>query len=681
MTNKSIAAIPKYLSELFFSQLYDVAPLISRLMAANLHGILSHIVSYLRWTHLAVFMLLCHLDLRPILSNLALLKLLRRGPGCLRDQSFELSLQHFRQIPTERFWNAVALLKRLYKYPSMPLAPGRVQVGQIWKVWKQENYWKTGRVRNVEFNPRHDVVVLVHETRQDNSNFLSIHWYGHNCRGGQFQTHKGENSAKLDVSWSKEGSFLLVASHYSKITILNIFAVDALNEELIYVKGLQLNTLAGKVTARLWLTDDSFIFPGYEDPIRVSRPWVYKINDGFRRLIIQQPRRDLRKEHRRGLKLLARGLLTALGNGFCCKTSLCRVPEKELEVTKDVKKQATSVHSIIHFLDQSQAGLADLAIPGILLALTGQGDLVYVLYRENSQVTYEPDIPLIFDPLPIHQQETVTRSKRPIKIQRHARLSKITRTGPFFYSLNKAACVSDSSSADDEAATDDEETGADAETANKNFRSSNEQKQEKMLESYSPQCGYKSTPKLKNETGIFLTVFNLATRKLELSSTRLNDWKIDGVFPEKYSGSNFSSPEVVSEMAKTTGILSVTENLLIIRLDEVNNGGRTPPSIVLHLGTLSSEAKRVPWSVKSVFMHPTKNVLLQFDEDINYPSFPLTLGSCTDLLCDYVASIERNRGLMTSRVHPLFKVEYIVTDENGLPTEASELRADPAYVI
>ena len=642
-------------------------------MAASLNEILSHIISYLRWTHVAVFMLLCHLDLRTSLTNLALLKLLRRGPGRLRNQSLDLSLQHFRQIPTERFWNAVALLKRLYKYPSMPLAPGRVQVGQICKAWKHESYWKTGRIRNVEFNPRHDVVALVHETLKDNSNFLSIHWYGYNCRGRQFQNHKGQNSARLEVSWSPEGSFLLLKSQYSKLTIINFFAVDVLNEELIYIKGLQLNTLPGKVTARLWLTDDSFIFPGYEDPIRVSRPWVYKINEGFGSLTIQQPQRSLRKEHLQGLKLLARGLLTALGNGFCCKASLCRVEGEREEVAKDVKQQDTSVHSIIHFLDQNQAGLVDLAIPGILLALTGQGDLVYILYRENSQVTYEPETPLIFNPLPIRQQQTVSRSKRPIKIQRHARLSKITRTGPFFYSLNRAECVSDSSSADDEVASDDEESKTD-------LRLSGSQRQEKMLESFHPKCGYKSTLQLKNEAGIFLTVFNLATKNLELSCTRLNDWTIDAVFPERYYGQNFSSPDLASEMANATGVLSVTENLLIIRLHEVNNGCQTPPSIVLHLGTLNSEAKKAPPNVKTVFMHPTKNLLLQFDEDLNAPSFPLNLGSCTDLLCDNVAILERNRGLMMGNIHPLFEVEYIVTDENGEPTEASELRTNPAYV-
>ena len=641
---------------------------------------------------MAVFMLLCHLDLRPFLSNAALLKLLREGPGCLRDNFFALSPGHFRQVPTERFWNSVALMKRLYKYPSMPLAPGRIKISQIWNGWKHETGLKTGRIRNVEFNPRHDVVALVHESAHDSNNFLSCHWYGYHSNGGQFQTHKGESSASLDISWSTEGSFLLVKAQYSKHAVLNFFAVDAQNEVLIYIKGLQVSTLAGKVTARLWLNDDSFVFPGYEDPVRVSRPWVYKISEGFRRLTIQQPQRSLRKEHRRGLKLLARGLLTALGNGFCCKTSLCRVPEREQEVGDTTKTLATTVHSIMHFLDQNQAGLADLAIPGVLLALTGQGDLVYILYRENSQVTYEPETPLVFNPLPVGRHETVTRSKRPIKKQRHARLSKVTRTGPFFFSLNRAACISDSSSADDEATTDDDDgnnVDVDGNDDNDDDHAGNEkqhlrlsglQRQEKLLKSYTPQCSYKAKPMLKNETGIFLTVFNLATKKLELTGTRLNDWKIDGLFPERYHGNNFSSPEVVSDMARKTGIMSVTENLLIIRLDETDNACRAPPSIVLHLGTLKSETSRAQMSVKQLFMHPTKNVLLQIDDNIHAPSFPLTIGSCTDLLCDYISGLERRRDLTTSKVHPLFKVEYIVTDEHGEPTEASELRTDPAYV-
>ena len=240
--------------------------------------------------------------------------------------------------------------------------------------------------------------------------------------------------------------------------------------------------------------------------------------------------------------------------------------------------------------------------------------------------------------------------------------------------MNRAACVSDSSSADDDEVTSDDEESERA------LRMSGSQRQEKLLESFNPKCGYKSTLKLKNETGIFLTVFNLATKNLELACTRLHDWNIDAVFPERYYGYNFSSPDLAAETANATGVLSVTENLLIIRLHEVSNGCRIPPSIVLHLGTLNSEAKKAPQSVKTVFMNPTKNVLLQFEESLHAPSFPLNLGSCTDLLCDNVASLERNRGLMTSRIHPLFKVEYIVTDAHGEPTETSELRTNPAYV-
>lgn len=685
-----------------FSCLYDVAPFISKLMLKGPLTILAHILSYLNWTDVAVYMLLCLTDLRPYISEKNFLRLISITPSEFRNISNpDLDLSHFRRVPLDRFWNSVSLAQRLFVYPTWPLSPKKLQVSAIWTQLMPTD--EDGTILQISFNPRHKVVVLVHKD-QRNCQFLSVHWYGDSSPKSEQFTRPMPTSHRATVSWSKKGSYLLCRIHRWHYAVVSFYKVNSDEKKLVKIQGLQLEAPDYAVSARLWISDSEFLFPGFNDHKRMTRPWVYKIEKEGKVLKIKQPQRSLRKEHPKLNKENYRGCLTSLGNGFSCQVGVCQeMPEGSSEGT-------AHRHSVVYFRDEKQDYHLSLSIPGLVLDAVGlPKSRVALLYRESSVEMFEPPEPCLAEDAPLHPglYEEFGSHVTP-------RQSRMTNRGPFVgNSIYRFVCVSDSSSCSSSETSDETESEKDSsfdeqcasssrEKPCKHFRARSSLFKRPAAEDYKKRskkrkrcrnlggsnsaketkdyldCNLKAKPRVKNRCMIFLAVYNLETRSLELNESlaggriRLRGPYLEKEYAEAYSYCD----ELYKLSSQQDKVLQVTENLLLIHLRLSDRS--INDCITLHLSNLRQGCRTARISWKCLYMHPTKNLTIELESLVNR-EVPILIGACTDLLEDEVCFLNASLESPLSEPTKLEAVDFVVADRDGNELDLQELRSEPAY--
>jgi hypothetical protein len=583
------------------------------------------------------------------MNSTSLARLLRSAPAKLSklDQLKNVDWEYFSRIPLENFWNSVALLKRSLLYPTVPMSFSRVLIGQLRNSWAPSEP-KTCRIRKAEFNPKHDIIAIVHETLCG-KNLLSCHWYGANS-GGFSQLLKSH--CKLDISWSRRGSFLLVKQQNSLKSTVTFFKVLPKQQKLIYLKNMVLSTLSGKISAQLWLSDTKFVLPGYVGRSNLAtRPWVHKIQNNGESLLVCQPQKVLRNEFKHHKNIPSRGLLTALDNGYCCQVSFC----KSLEA-RTLISHSKSFHNVVHVLDKKQKSIADIALPGLLQGLTSKDQKLYIVYRDNCNLSYNCKTPIVCEPLTTTTRAAAT--SRPRKIRRRMRqyykLANKTDYGPFHPRdfVNQFECVSDGSDLSDDNCPDNNDD-------------------EKQLLKTDKECPLCSSwkPRKKKDSKLRLVVFNTETLQLETSARSLQHYRMPNPIFDQLK---HSSSSALADLAGQMGTMSATDNLLFIRLYEMDRSSSSNESFQLHLSNPFHGWSKIRKSQRHYFMHPTKNVFLQL-QNIGRCSFPLSLHSCPDLLTDYPSFVLDEPNLMTGPSIPLQKVDFVVTDENGDQVPLPEL--------
>lgn len=204
----------------------------------------------------------------------------------------------------------------------------------------------------------------------------------------------------------------------------------------------------------------------------------------------------------------------------------------------------------------------------------------------------------------------------------------------------------------------------------------------KRFSSSKLRCCYRESKDDKQTCKVFLAVFDLKTQKVELN-TLLNPQFVElrGPFPESRYANIFCCMSELSDISKHQGtVLSATENLLIIQLYEFNRKTDELHScFVIHLGQLKKGCPEARPSWKHLFMHPTRNVLIQLPHMYKV-DFPISITMCLDLPSDEKCSLLCNQSLTQTQVRPLSSVTYVVTDAQGLAVQVKELRVKPAYL-
>lgn len=628
-----------------------MAPLVSKLLwKQNIPTVLERLVDFLCWTQVALFMLLTKLDLRPYLGSRHMKKLLRSGPAKISPLSEDLNLKHFYTVPRDDFWNSVALLKRDDRFPSTPMGFGRVLIGKLWNNWNYDWSYKTiKRLRTAEFNPRHNLVAIVYETVGKN-NMLVCHPYG---VGNQVSCQILCTEDPLAISWSKEGSYLLVKRQSRIRSVLNFFRVSDDGSSIVRLRNMQLGTKPHTVTAQLWLTDNAFLFPGVgERADTPTRPWIYEIQDGGENLLIRQPEKRLRTEFQSKKENRSpRGLLTALDNGYSCEISICRPPEARRLIS-----YAHCQHSVIHFYDCNQNASKELFLPGIFQCLTSKNEKVYIVYRENSSMSFYSKVPLVLDPV-----KKCKKRKKSTPAKRRPRFKLNTPPNRLFFNhLPRLKCVQTSSR---HHPTSDSDSSSSSSSNSRNKNSG----QKKC-----PLCTdwFHHTKRLVQ---VALCVFNTETNQLEIETLTQNSYVLGQLPNEINIRHPFDSTQDLEELANKTGVMSVSENLIFVRFFELNSASASNISMQLHLGNPSNGWKNHS-SQRHVFMHPTKNIFLQLS-DIDKCTFPLTLHSCPDLLTDFQAFLTPSPLLMGQPGILLKQLTFVVTDENGEQISSQNIRA------
>jgi len=679
-------------------------------MQRGLGLVLSLILDYLNWTEVAIYMLLCLTDLRPYLTDAKLGLLLGRGPGRLKFLTDELDLGHFRKVHFTRFWNSVSLAKRLFAYPTWPLAPRKLEISRIWSRCGIKDSSES-RVVQVTFNPVHKVVALVRRTLTGDEYFCT-HWYADGGNSGQF-VESSPLGYSISVSWSLEGSYLLCKVQRWQRSTVSIFRVCPREKKIVMIKGLELSANSYTVSSKLWLSDTKFIFPGYDESLRVSRPWIYEIKQDGRGLTVRQPLRRLRKEHPKSHKSLQRGCLMALSNGYSYQVSICQQTEGE---KNDKDRAGDHCHSVLHFRDSNLNCHLSLSIPGFVVDATDLSESrVAVLYRESSRADFQPSVPTVAEDLPI-------RTRRPKKspgpsLKRAARVSRVVKLGPFAYSINRFECVSDSSSTqdsdddddDDDDIIDDEHRDDAGSSGNRPRvsdcyaaykrglpyrdylkiglkRNINRTKREtKKTAGFKKiktdvNCCFSTENRCRSRCKLFLCVFDLESKVLVMNEPLASgQMRVEQPYPELDYAKAFS---VFDELAVTSSrqglVLSTTENLLIIQVSLIFPLADPETCMTLHLANLKLGCCFARTSWKSLFMHPTKNVIVElpFSSSTEYP---VVVGACTDLLVDEPCSLNVDlKSSAAGRIN-LKTVTYVVADEEGNEVDEQELRYRPAY--
>lgn len=676
--------------------LYDVAPLISKLARRGLHLALDCIFKYLCWIDVAVYMLLCLTDLRPYLTRKVFLGLLKSQPCRWLFEDQDIDESHFRRVPLTRFWNSVSLAKRLYHFPNWPLSPGKLQVLEMWSSSKHSSNQEVCVLQAV-FNPIHKLVALVHKN-SDGGEYFSTHWYSEEAGTcGQF-VEIAHLSHHLSLSWSQHGTYLLAKVQRWQQTTIYVYKVDSVEKRLVEIKGLNLRCPAYSISSQLWISDTEFLFPGFDELRRVTRPWIYKIEKyrGGSRLTIKQPLRKLRKEHPKLGRKITRGCLKVLGGGFSYQASVC-------EQKSSSSEGLAHLHSILHFRDGQNNCHLSLAIPGLLLDAEGlPSSRIAILYRESSAEKFLPSVPCVTPDLPISQPESPKASP---KFAGAARQSKVTKRGPFFGVVNRFECVSDSSSSQDP--DSDEEPNRDSNGAsarrgdfvektsdcyqvgNRLYRDHFKLRRRKRSavkrdsgkkRKVEVECSLTSEPQRRSRCKIFLAVFNLEHKFLEMNEALAGGkLRFQRPYPEQDYASAFSSFEELSCLSARQGnLLQVTENLLVIHLKNLQCLAGPDKSLTLHLSNLRAGCKTVMPSWKSLFMHPTKNLTIEIPW-VTQPTFPIILGACTDLLVDEPCSVNIPLHSEADKKILLKDVTFVVADQDGNPVQKDELRSEPAY--
>lgn len=643
--------------------LYRAAPLVAALAACSMHVILSQVVSHLEWTHLALFMALTSIDLRPFLTDVQLTKIICTAPGEMPPDHFNpKDLSHFRNSPATEFWNSVALLKRIYLWPDRPLAPNRVCVAKLWNHWHRTSC----SLKHVSFNPNKNVAAVIFSDDSGND-FLSCHWFQEKGTG-KVQHLEGQylgmetKPFQVSVSWSKSGSYLLCRVSDGYFANYELFQVDSQIEVLNYLRGFRLTCSNARATAALWISDDQFVFPSPERNYRrFARPWIYKLADGGKNLIVQQPEKRLRKEVFKAELSSYVGSLQTLESGECMYASYCCKTDQntKLEVT----------HSVLHFRDKNLLPLKkELALPGILLGVANISESrLLLVYRENGSYEFEPNVPLpVNAPVTNQHYESTFRPQKRTKSLRKSdtskRLATISIPAPYYGHVNTGSYLSSASSS----------TSSDEEK----FPSCSFAKKKCPIRCHSSFCCYKfARVKRKNhECQILLAIYNLENNEVENFSLRL--YTIIGPFPE--DSKKEERHALPFETVGNEHFISTTADLIILRLEALKNYGPLAYTFIYHKGLMTSYKIKSQIFRCETYMHPSKNVLVQaYASSKNY--FPVTLTCCPDLTADYAATLELDQRLLSTDQVPHQRiVTFVVTDENHDPVENRELVYEPS---
>lgn len=625
------------------------------------------ILEYLHWTHLAVFMALTGLDLRPFLTDVRLELMLNRHSFLTLERSIDLEL--FRTVPAVRFWNCVALFKRLNLYPTMALAPSRMYVAKLWNNWPSQ-LCRRGTVRVIEFNPVHQVVATV-LTDSSGKDFLCCHWYGGNGSSRIQHMEPCFGSTDVSISWSPNGTYLLCKISSSSSSNYLFFKTLKETEEMLYLRGLRLFSSRHRATSKLWISDSSFIFPGVEKKrFRVTRPWLFKLTNGGDTLIICQPSRELRKEHLKSLNGLSRGALQALENGQCCELSLCKA-----RILDESSQHSYQFHSIVHFRDCKQNPTqASLAIPGLVLAVENlSSSKILVLYRQASQCDFYPSemLKVYPEPLRLHGEPPCKKSKKMTK-SKGGRFCSVEIPAPYFGFVDRGACLSESTSeSDDEMPVETDSYPDSVDFQKLELR--------KCGRTSSP-CCFRCVRTKREKCKLFVGIYNLETETVEYHGLSVSHGTLQGPFPEtqRSAGCHIYEEDLLDEVVKLDDILSVTENLVIIRLKSLEHLGSAMHTLVLHKSQFAKKISHCSPLKKLTYMHPTKNLLVQTEPSNNCP-FPIVVTCNLDMLSDCPVNLDLDQKLLEAEGKSCKRsIKFVVTDERGNVCEDPQLKTLPS---
>lgn len=674
-------------------------------MSSGLETVLRLLLSYLDWPYIAIYMILCLTDLRPYLSNEKLLKLLKGGPTPLTLSSQDANLDHFRNVSLPGFWNSVSLLKRLWRYPSWPLSPGKLEISQLWS--RGEYLGRPdGRILQVEFNPKHSVIAVVYRSDDDEDYFVT-HWYSDH-RGAAQYTKSLPLAHTLSLSWSPEGSYLLCKMQKWERTVIEFYKVCPASARLELIRGLKLTCSSNWVTHRLWLSDSRFVFPGFAEKSRVSRPWIYEIEQGGSRLKIYQPERRLRKEHPKGAGHPDRGCLKVLKNVDAnYEVSVCQkegFPEDSA---------SSHCHSVVHFRNSLMQSLLSLSIPGFFVDAEGLSESeILILYRESSRSEFEPCEPTLAEDTPLRNSTSKPDSSFARASSRAPRASRVAKKGPFMFAIERFSCVTDSSSeSDDESHCSDdcrrfedvekvtecnddddwseglrkaplselEKKKRDLKKTKRPLKKSKSPQHKKTKSEY--QCSLSTVKKHRTVCKLFLAVYDLKAKKLVMNERLAPRWiSLRSPLPERHDFfTTYDTRHQLSVECRTRGdALTVTENLLVVHARNISASKEDGCCLILHLGLLKKFCSSTRPSWHLLYMHPTKNVTVQVPL---FPSrsIPISVGACLDLLVDHHCYLKVPLDSLASHRLELEDVEYVVSDEHGNAVEVDELRLKPAY--
>lgn len=252
-------------------------------------------------------------------------------------------------------------------------------------------------LRSVSFNPVYPALAVVVKLKHDLF-FWSAHHYGSSRKSGAniFHYWGPVELAGLSVRWSPGGTRLLVLLLLGRGGCeLRIYDYQADSGELLQVQGSTIHLAYHEVTADLWLDDDLLLLPAVTDLNRGA---------GCFKVRFQPDQRIVCSFDSRGRRRLPpqadlRGGLKVLGPDCVCQISLCRqrVPES---TRTPVSNWEAHHHSVLHVYNANLDSKFRVVVPGVLLTCELRENLLYLIFRGDSQKLYEnfDDMPAILDP-------------------------------------------------------------------------------------------------------------------------------------------------------------------------------------------------------------------------------------------------------------------------------------------
>ena len=698
----------------------------AKLLSCNLEGVVDCVVDSLNWMELLTFEMLSGLPLRSKLQKKRLVKIFMGWPMPL-NESLQLDWAFLASSSPYQVWNDQMLTRRHVSARFFPLCRSDLYVAKFYEPFPCSN--DMCKINDLKFNPNFSCLAVTYSSLTT-ANRLAVLWFD-GVNKDQRQAHYqgailGESSKQLSFQWSTEGTYLsfqVEDSHQASLSFFKV--VDPNLRTLTKLKGLEFKTRAGRTTENIWISDSSFLLPGYNDFLRPVRPWCYTILEGGKRLVVRQPLRKLRKEFKRQPRYSKRGLLVALDRGYSLESTFCPGNVREEKNFLNPKQPHAFLHSIVHFYDPHQNSISDLSLPGIFMSAAGYEDKAYLVYRENLNCQWTSG-PVFTCP----QSPANELNAEKLRNRLTERTNFVVRF-PLgnLKNINKAECVSDSSTASELSEPSDSETDEDCKESiskgcsNRQPRETKKKRRRTETKSNCPSLkvgsrswhhkylarkkfdGNQTARVWRNTTTCSLGKADPVQRgcgrksrlsfyEVDLKSMELR--KIDLENDEqsklltcwmsgKFAAESLDEHEQLCranpfrEMNSKSGCLRATANHLIF-----NNPypwGSIPRSYqFLRRHQLEKGSARISAEVQ--WWHPTKNLYASAGWPNNIQA-PFVVRGSPFLCPDYLLRYDNDQGEKKEGFRPsaLQSVTYVLTDSNGeVVVDQNELRSKPAYL-